>query len=150
MMLPILRTRYRPVSVFGHPFETFNRLSRWFDDFSDVPVSAQKIGYDVDVREDETQFHVVAELPGLAKDDVDITLEDGVLTISGEKKDERDENKDGYHLRERHYGRFSRSFRLPTDVDESKIEAHLKDGLLTVDVPKTEAAKPKSIKVKAG
>ena len=95
-------------------------------------------------------LHFVAELPGLSKDEIDITLEDGVLTISGEKKNEHAEEKNGYHLRERGYGKFSRSFRLPTEVNPDKVGAHLKDGLLTLTLDKAEQVKPKKIEVKAG
>jgi HSP20 family protein len=114
-----------------------------------VPISSLPT-CEVDVREDDDHFYFVAELPGLNKDDVEVTLEDGVLTISGEKKDDRKEEKNGYHLRERRHGKFSRSFRLPTEVDPNKVGAQLKDGLLTVTLHKAEAIKPRTIEVKAG
>ena len=146
-MLPMLRNRYRPVSVFSDPFDAFDRISRCFNAPAGVHVGPP---CEVDVREDDDHFYFVAELPGLSKDDIEVTLEDGVLTISGEKKDDREENKEGYHLRERRYGKFSRSFRLPTEVDPNKVGAHLKDGVLSVTLDKAEAIKPKTIEVKAG
>ena len=91
-----------------------------------------------------------AELAGLTKDDIEVSLEDGVLTISGEKKDDRTEETEGYHLRERRHGKFSRSFRLPAEVNPEKINAHLKDGVLTVTLDKAEVVKPRKIDVKAG
>ena len=148
-MLPMLRNRYRPVSVFSDPFEAFGRISRWFDDGGEL-LARPAPGCEVDVREDEDHYYFTAELPGLSKDDIEITLQDGVLTINGEKKDERKEEKNGYHLRERRYGKFSRSFRLPTEVDPNKVGAHLKDGVLSVTLDKAEAIKPKTIEVKAG
>lgn len=148
-MLPILRNCYRPVSVWGDPFEALNRIGRWFDETGQSPLGPVP-GCEVDVREDEDHYFFVAELPGLTRDDVEVTLEDGVLTISGEKKDDRKEEKNGYHLRERRYGKFTRSFRLPAEVDHEKVGAHLKDGLLTITLDKAEAIKPKQIEVKAG
>jgi HSP20 family protein len=104
----------------------------------------------VDVREDEDGIHVSTELPGLGKDDVNVTVENGMLSISGEKKrevEEGDENK-GYHLVERRYGRFERSFTLPRGVDTEKVSARFENGVLNVDLPKSAKAKPKQIAVK--
>ena len=149
MLLPIVRNRCRPVSVFGDPFDAFDRITRLFED-GGASSAGPAVGCNVDVREDEGHYYFVAELPGLSKDEIDITLEDGVLTISGEKKNEHAEEKNGYHLRERGYGKFSRSFRLPTEVNPDKVGAHLKDGLLTLTLDKAEQIKPKKIEVKAG
>ena len=90
-----------------------------------------------------------AELPGLAAEDVGVGVENGVLSISGEKKQEVEEEKDGsdYHLVERRYGRFERSFTLPRSVDAGKVKAEFANGVLTVTLPKAEAAKPRRIEV---
>jgi HSP20 family protein len=102
----------------------------------------------VDVNEDDNGYHFQMELPGLAKDDVKISFKDDVLTVSGEKKsEEKDENKD-YHYYERRYGKFERAFRLNADVIVDKIDASFKDGVLMIDLPKAEIAKPKEIEVK--
>ncbi len=106
----------------------------------------------VDVAETEKAYEITAELPGMAEKDVELKLANGVLTIKGEKHEEKEEKKKGYHVSERRYGAFERSFRLPDGVDADKIEASFKNGLLKVALPKTpEAQKPeKKIEVKAG
>jgi HSP20 family protein len=106
----------------------------------------------VDVRETGDVIEVEVELPGLGSDDVDVRVENGVLTISGEKKSEVEEGKEGssYHLIERRYGRFERSFTLPRTVDAEKVEASFSNGVLSIRLPKAETAKPRRITVKAG
>lgn len=102
---------------------------------------------DVDVVEKDNAFEITAELPGLAEDDIDVSVSDGILTLKGEKKEEKEETRKGYRLSERRYGSFQRSFRLPEGVDEDKIEADFDKGILKLLLPKTaEAAKqPKRI-----
>jgi HSP20 family protein len=104
----------------------------------------------VDVREDENGIHVSTELPGLTGKDVKVTVDNGVLSISGEKKREIEEGEEGtgYHLIERRYGRFERSFTLPSNVDAEKVSAKFENGVLNVDLPKSDQAKPKQIEVK--
>jgi len=96
----------------------------------------------IDVRESATDIVVEAELPGMSEDDIDVTLSNGTLTIKGEKKSEREEKEDDYHLTERSYGQFQRSFRVPDAVDEDKIEAKLDKGVLHV----TLAKRPEAVK----
>ncbi|MBP8154901.1 MAG: Hsp20/alpha crystallin family protein, partial [Nitrospira sp.] len=88
------------------------------------------------------------ELPEVKKDDVKVTVEDGVLTIQGERKQEKEDKGTKYHRIERSYGRFVRSFTLPDSVDESKVKAEYVDGVLLLHLPKSEKAKPKQIDVK--
>ena len=102
----------------------------------------------VDIAEHDDQFVVKAELPGVNKDDVKITLENNILTIHGEKKQEKETKKENYHRVERSYGSFQRSFTLPTTVKSNKIDASYKDGVLQISLPKAEEAKPKQIEVK--
>jgi len=102
----------------------------------------------VDVNEDESGYHFQIELPGLSKDDVKISFKDDVLTVSGEKKSEEKDEKKDYHYFERRYGKFERAFRLNADVIVDKIDATFKDGVLMIDLPKAEIAKPKEIEVK--
>ena len=124
-------------------------LDRFIGDvWGGYPVPSS-LGYRVDVREDAEHVYVEAELPGLTKEDIEITLEDGVLTIAGEKKLENGEEREGYQVRERRYGKFSRRFELPPVVDEGKVRANLKDGVLLVTLDKREEVKPKRIEVKA-
>src|SRR6202011_2607294 len=98
-----------------------------------------------DITEDEKEYLIKAELPDLKKEDVKVTLENGVLTISGERKFEKKNKK--YHRVERAYGRFVRSFALPDDADPNGVQADFKDGVLIVHLPKNEKAKPKQIEV---
>jgi HSP20 family protein len=101
----------------------------------------------LDVFDDKDNFVVKAELPGMKKDEIDITLHDGALTISGERKHERDVSETGTFRSERYFGKFQRSVTLPAAVDAGKVAASYKDGVLTVTLPKAEEAKPKQIAV---
>lgn len=102
----------------------------------------------MDVQEDRDRFTISMELPGLSKDDVSLTVREGVLTIEGERKQEDEKEGVNYHRVERRYGKFLRSFQLPVRVQEDKIEAVFKEGVLTVQIPKAEEVKPKQIAVK--
>lgn len=102
----------------------------------------------VDIVEDEKEYLIKAELPEMRKEDVRLTVEDEVLTISGERKFEREDKGRKHHRIERAYGSFLRSFSLPEDADGSKVRADYKDGMLQVHLAKSEKAKPKSIEIK--
>ncbi len=102
----------------------------------------------VDISEDRDNFYLHVELPGLKKDDVKISYEDGILTIRGEKKNMREEKDVNYHRLERSFGQFERSFRVPNRIVEDKIAARFENGVLTITLPKAEEAKPKEIEVK--
>lgn len=102
----------------------------------------------VDISEDEKEYLVKAELPEVKKEDVKLTVQDNVLSITGERKYEKEEKGKKYHRVERSYGSFMRSFTLPEDADGTKVAAEYKDGVLKVHLPKSEKAKPKSIEVK--
>jgi HSP20 family protein len=104
----------------------------------------------VDIVEDEKEYLIKAELPEVKKEDVKVSVQDDVLTISGERKSEKEEKGKKYHRLERAYGSFLRSFTLPEDADGAKVSAEFKDGVLKVHLPKSEKAKPKSIEVKVG
>jgi len=135
-------------------------MDKLFEDMSSEPVrksfmpqawAHELVMPDIDETEDEQAFHVSIELPGMDEKDVDITLSGRLLTIRGEKKeDEKEEGKDFYR-RERTFGSFRRTLELPGEVDESKIEASFKKGLLKIELPRTEEAqkKIKHIAVKA-
>ena len=101
----------------------------------------------VDIFENETHFTIKAELPGIEKDDMAVDLKDRVLSLRGERRDDRPEEKDKAHRRERSFGRFERFFTLPADVDAEKITAEYKDGLLTIQVPKPAKSQPRRITV---
>ena len=102
----------------------------------------------VDISEDEVEYHIKADLPEVKKDDVKVTFEHGMLTISGERKFEKveDDNKK-YHRIERSYGQYTRSFRLPETVDAENLTAEFKDGVLSIHLPKREDQKPKQIEI---
>ena len=103
-----------------------------------------------DITEDDKEYLIKAELPDLKKEDVKVTVENGVLTISGERKFEKEQKEKKYHRIERAYGRFVRSFALPDDADPGGVKADFKDGVLTVHLPKSERARPKQIGVNVG
>ena len=102
----------------------------------------------VDLVEDDKEYLIKAELPEVKKEDVKVTVENGVLSIGGERKFEKEEENKKYHRIERAYGSFMRSFALPQDAAGDKINAEFKDGVLKVHLPKSAEAKPKSIDVK--
>lgn len=139
---------FEPFTSFNREIDTmFDKLMRGgtaddgsFDVSHWMPV--------VDVEERDDDYQVKVELPGVDKDDVKITMQDNILTIRGEKKQENESKSSNYHRVERSYGSFQRSFTLPTSVKHDKIEASYKDGVLTIALPKAEEAKPKQIEVK--
>lgn len=102
----------------------------------------------VDISEDEKEYVIKAEVPEMKKEEIKITVHDDVLSISGERKYEKEDKGKKYHRVERAYGSFMRSFTLPEDADGSKVNAEYKDGILKVHLPKSEKAKPKAIEVK--
>jgi HSP20 family protein len=104
----------------------------------------------VDISETDAEYLIKAELPEVKKEDVKVTVQHGVLTIHGERKQEKEEKGKRYHRVERSYGSFTRSFTLPDEVDETKVRAEFKDGMLHLHLAKSEKAKPKAIDVKVG
>jgi HSP20 family protein len=102
----------------------------------------------VDIVETEKEFIIKAEIPDVKKEEVKITVNNGVLSIQGERKQEKEEKGKKFHRVERNYGGFTRSFTLPDNVDETKVEATFKDGMLKLQIPKSEKSKPKEIEVK--
>ena len=102
----------------------------------------------VDIQETEKEYLIKAELPEMKKEDVKVEVLDGVLTIEGERSQEKEEKGKKFHKVERSYGKFVRQFALPNEVDAVKVQAEYKDGVLSVHLPKTAAAKPKAIDVK--
>lgn len=134
------------------PFGLRREIDRLFDEAIGGTGRRMSWAPVVDIREDENEIAIVAELPGLKPEQVDVTCENGVLNIRGEKSEERKENDEArrYHLLERTYGSFSRSFQLPQGLDESKIEAGFDNGVLTVRVPKAALPQPKKIQINSG
>ena len=102
----------------------------------------------VDITEDDKEYLIKADLPEIKKEDVKISVEDGVLAISGERKYEKEEKGKKYHRVERSYGSFERSFTVPADAEEEKVSAQFNDGVLMIHLPKGEMAKPKRLQIK--
>ena len=127
--------------------------SRWLEmtPFSKLTSDIRGLVPAVDVIDEEKAYRVTAELPGMSEKDVEVTKDGDLLTIRGEKKEEREETERGYFLSERHFGSVERSLRLPEGIDDAKIEAKFENGVLTVILPKTPeaASKPKKIAIKA-
>jgi HSP20 family protein len=134
-----------------------NRLRREIDRLFEEPFGflAPSTGFfegwtpAVDIYEDKDKYTVKAELPGMKKEDIDVSLDGNTLTISGERKEEQEKKEEEGYRSERFFGRFQRSVTLPATVQANKIEAAYKDGVLTIVVPKSEEAKPKQIQVKS-
>jgi HSP20 family protein len=129
------------------PFEEMNRLHDHF--FSGRGLAKQAFQVAVDIREEDDAFYVDAEVPGLAAADVKVDIEKNVLTLSGERKVEKEETEGTFRRVERQYGSFTRSFTLPETVDTENISADLKEGVLALRLPKKDAPTPRSISVNA-
>ncbi|MDQ3606059.1 MAG: Hsp20/alpha crystallin family protein [Gemmatimonadota bacterium] len=142
-------TRYQPTTdIFNPLFQsifnpTLGGMSR---------MGSMLRAPEADVIERENDIRVEIEMPGLRPEDVEVSLEGNVLTISGEKQEERNEGEEGstWHLSERRYGRFSRSFVLPRDVEQEQIEARFENGVLSVMIPKSERARRRRIEIRGG
>jgi len=104
----------------------------------------------VDIAEDKDKIVLTAELPGFKEDQIEVQMEGGVLTLRGERRFEEEKEGRNYHRVERSYGQFTRSFTLPNNVDKEKVQATFRDGLLQIELPKREEAKPRQIKISSG
>jgi HSP20 family protein len=125
-----------------------SRLARLFEEVGgERGASTLPVAPAVDIAESDAGYTVTAELPGVKREDVTVELHDGVLTIRGEKRSEREEKKERSRWIERTFGEFRRSFTLPKDASQDKIEAAFKDGVLTLKIAKSEASKPKAITI---
>lgn len=155
------REEERPFKSFRRDMEALHReMDRLFDDFwsdtgrSALPSSESNFGAvwpRIDEVEDDGSYRITAELPGMDEDDISVDLADGLLTIRGEKKQDEEEKSKDYFRQERTFGAFRRSMLIPRDIDESKIKASFKKGVLSIDLPKTEESqqKVKHIDIKA-
>ena len=130
-MLPVRYIRNGLENWLERPFGT---LTRW-PDFDRILGTGTYGGFCVDIRHEGDDLVIEAELPGVNKENVEITTEDNVLTISANYSEEKKEEKEHYHLRERRSGQVSRSFRLDSTADTEKVSANLKDGILTLRIP---------------
>ncbi len=150
MPLPILRNHVAP-------FETLWDVQREMDRLLDTvwgraPAEPSRSAIPADVVETDEEIRCTLELPGLKPEDIEVTVENNILTVSGEKKYERtegDEARGSYH-QERRYGRFDRSFILPRNVDTAHVAAGYENGVLTITLPRTEESKPRRVQVGTG
>jgi len=147
----------RPETARWDPFHQLSSLRDEIDRLFGSPFSALSEGLQpfmsgwspaLNLYEDKDNFLVKAELPGMKKEEIEIQLHDGVLTLSGERKEEKKSESADIHRSERFVGRFQRTLTLPSQVDVDKVKANYQDGILTVTLPKSEAAKPKQIQIK--
>lgn len=135
----------------GFPFPSFGRGLFGFDPFERFGATFGVSAPVVDVTETDKQYEVIAELPGMDEKDIEVTLAEGRLTIKGEKKQEKEDKKEDkkkdYYLMERRFGSFNRSIRLPENVNEGRIQAAFKKGVLTITLPKKEVTKKEGKKI---
>jgi len=143
-------TRFDP---FRQVYRLQDRMNRIFEDalgrsVDDTDLFVGTWTPAVDILETENELVLRAELPGMNSEDVDIRIENNTLTLRGERKFESKVDKVNFHRRERVYGEFSRSFTLPSTVEQEKVSAEFKDGILQLTLPKKEETKPKQITIK--
>ena len=151
-------TRWEPTMTRWNPFKDLEEMEQRLSTYLGRPPARGEAGKEamtvaewsplVDITEDEKEYLIKADLPEVKKEDVKLTVQNDVMTISGERKYEKEEKGKKYHRVERAYGSFMRSFTLPEDADGSKVSAEYKEGVLKIHLPKSEKAKPKSFEVK--
>ena len=138
--------RYEPVNLF----DQFNReINRFFYNTRAQSAANEEHNWApaVDIREEDKRYLLIADIPGVKRDDVEITLEDGVLTVKGERTSETGETREGFHRKERVHGTFMRQFTLPDTVNADNISAAVNDGVLEIEIPKQDKPEPKKISV---
>jgi HSP20 family protein len=145
-------TRWEPFREFATLQDRMNRLFRESqnDAGRDESLTASSFAPAVDVYEDEHKVTLKIEVPGIEEKDINISLENNVLTVHGERKIEKEEKEENYRRVERQYGSFTRTFTLPTTVDSEKVSASYDKGVLNISLPKKAEAKPKQIKIGVG
>jgi HSP20 family protein len=142
-------TVWNPLREMENMLERYNLATGRSITNNDTDFSIAEWSPTVDIEEDDNNYLIRADVPGVDKKDIDVRLDNGVLSITGEKKVEKETGKGSkQHRTERYCGSFSRRFTLPTAIRPDKVDASYKDGVLTVKVPKAENARPKSIEIK--
>lgn len=145
--------RWTPVRDLMTMRNEMDRVMESFFNQTPAEQHSTSWGIALDVVETEAGYQVSASVPGLRSEDIDVTISDGVLTIKAETRTDWEEESSEdhpyrFHLRERRFGSFARSLRLPNDVDYDNVSAHHENGVLTLTLPKSEAAKPRKIEIK--
>ena len=151
-------TRWEPLMTRWNPFKELEDMEKRLSTYLGRPpvrtngeketITVAEWAPLVDITEDDKEYLIKAEVPEMKKEDIKLSVHDDILTISGERKYEKEEKGKKYHRVERAYGSFTRSFTLPEDADGSKVNAEYKEGVLKVHLLKSEKAKPKAIEVK--
>lgn len=141
-------TKWHPFRELDSLFDRYAKSLSWPQLASQEMMTAGDWTPRVDISETDKEFIIKAEIPEVGKDDVKVTVDNGVLTIRGERKKEKEEKDKKFHRIERFYGSFARSFTLPDNVDENNIEAKFADGVLNLQLPKIKEKKPKGVDVK--
>ena len=151
-------TRWEPQLTRWEPFQMMDEMARdmgrllgprWFRPFDrEESLTVPDWSPAVDIQETEQEYLVKAELPGVQREDVKVTIEDGILSLVGERRAEKEEKGKKLHRVERFYGTFQRTFTVPPDAEEARVSAEFKEGVLFVHIPKGEKAKPRAIEVK--
>jgi HSP20 family protein len=150
-----LLTRWEPFSEFSTMQDRTNRMSRFFRELyspegPEEALTTTSFAPPADVYEDEHTITLKLEVPGIDEKDIDVRIENNMLTVHGERKIEKEEKEENFRRIERQYGSFTRSFTLPSSVDSGQVSAHYDKGLLKISLAKKAEAKPKQIKVNVG
>ena len=148
-------TRRDPLFELGAFQDRFNQLfnqalSGWEGPGPEQSITSSGFLPPVDISEDKHSIKLQAELPGVRQEDLNVSVENNLLTITGERKFNQEENKENFHRIERRYGRFSRSFTLPVNVDAQNVSADFQDGVLNITLPKREESKARQITISGG
>lgn len=139
--------KWEPLREIEDVFDRYARALGRTSDRGQELITAGDWSPRVDISETDSEFVIKAEIPEVSKENIKVSMDNGVLTIRGERKQEKEEKGKKFHRVERYYGSFVRSFTLPDNVDEARVKATFKDGMLNLQIPKTAEAKPKSIEV---
>jgi HSP20 family protein len=140
--------KWEPMREIEEMFDRYTRGPGWHGRWGQDLIATGDWTPRVDISETDNEFVIKAEIPDVKKEEVKVSVDNGVVTIQGERKHEKEEKGKKIHRVERYYGKFVRSFTLPDNVDETKIKANFKDGMLNLQIPKTAAAKSKAVEVK--
>ena len=141
-------TRYNPWSVFDQLQRELNMPMNKFDTDENGSIATANWAPAVDIKEDDRAFNLLADIPGVDPDEIEVTMDKGVLTIKGERQSEKKTEEENYKRVERQYGVFYRRFTLPDSADADAIEAHSEHGVLKITIPKQEVAQSRRISVK--
>lgn len=142
-------TRYEPIDLWSRMQQQLNELWRTAPELETSNVATSQWMPLVDIKEEPERFVIKADIPGVRPEAIEVTMENGALTIRGERSSEKEDKREGYHRIERSRGSFYRRFAMPDSADADHIKAQGKDGVLEIEIPKKAVVKPRKIEVKA-